>query len=137
MAKIAWIIPVERVLNNEHGDVVFDSPITQLALEAFPNNYTFSIAFGIIDLNPKIPNEIKFKMGVESNEHEVLSDLSFTIENNLSQSLMAAIDNELIEYSTNINLNNFRFPIPGIYFIELEIDENRMKINFKVTNKGV
>ncbi|MCE5011344.1 DUF6941 family protein [Staphylococcus warneri] len=138
MAKVAWIAPVTRALNNEYGDLVLDTPLTQLALEAFPNNYSFSIAFGIIDLDPNIQNKINLRIGLEQdNTTEVIFNVDIQMENNLDREYQEFLSNKKVEYESNINLSNFRFEKPGLYYIELSIDNNSTKINFKVTNKGV
>ena len=138
MAKVAWIAPVTRALNNEYGDLVLDTPLTQLALEAFPNNYSFSIAFGIIDLDPNIQNKINLRIGLEQdNTTEVIFNVDIQMENNLDREYQEFLGNKKVEYESNINLSNFRFEKPGLYYIELSIDNNSTKINFKVTNKGV
>ncbi|AUJ52973.1 hypothetical protein B2G94_09950 [Staphylococcus hominis subsp. hominis] len=139
MAKISWLVPIMRALNNEDGELVLDTPLTQLALEAFPNNYTFSIAFGIIDLNPNILNEMKLRIGIErqdNTEYEIFN-ANIQMESNLNKEYKEFLVGKTVEYNSNINLNNFRFAEPGLYFIELTIDNNPTKINFRVTPKGV
>lgn len=138
MAKVAWIVPVARVLNSEHGDVVLDTPLTQIALEAFPNNYSFSIAFGIIDLNPNIENTIKFKVGMEKDDfRQELLDANLTLENNFGDEVKELLSDHFVAYDSNVNLNNVRFAEPGRYYIELTIDGNVTKVNFNVISKGV
>lgn len=58
MAQIAWIMPTARVLNNENNRMVLDTPLTQIVLEIVPNNFTFDIAFGIIDLDVSKQNDL-------------------------------------------------------------------------------
>lgn len=95
MAKVAWIAPVTRALNNEYGDLVLDTPLTQLALEAFPNNYSFSIAFGIIDLDPNIQNKINLRIGLEQdNTTEVIFNVDIQMENNLDREYQEFLSNK-------------------------------------------
>lgn len=138
MAKISWIVPVNRVLKNENEDMVLDSPITQLGLRVLPNNYSFNIAFGIIDINISKENIVKFSMGtyIDGDKH-ILICTDLKLDTPKIEIDKEIIENNSVEFDSNINVNNFDFEHEGLHFIKLEIDEDSMETYFNVVIKGV
>lgn len=138
MAKISWIVPVNRVLKNENNDMVLDSPITQLGLRVLPNNYSFNVAFGIIDLDILKENTVKFIMGtqIDGNKH-ILINTYLNLDTPMTGIDNEIIENNSVEFDSSININNFDFEHEGLHFIRLEIDDNSMESYFNVVIKGV
>ncbi|MDL0112367.1 hypothetical protein [Mammaliicoccus sciuri] len=137
MAKISWIVPVNNVLKNDNNEMVLDTPITQLSLRILPNNYSFSIAFGIIDLDSTKENIVKFSMG---KQHQDSKQTFINTDFRLNQMFVNEDLDEkykLVEFDSNININNFNFEHEGLHFIKLEIEDDSLEVYFTVVVKGV
>lgn len=139
MAKIAWIIPTGRVLSNENNRMVLDTPLTQIILDVVPNNFTFDIAFGVIDLDISKQNDLNIVIENEStNKPEKILDSTLTIEKNTAYTSDNVDEKDkYIEFESSIILNNFKFPLEGIHRITLTIDNNSMHSYFKVVTRGI
>ncbi|MGW9775834.1 hypothetical protein ACUW50_001485 [Staphylococcus sp. 093350072-1] len=139
MAKIAWITPTSRVLSNENNRMVLDTPLTQIVLDVVPNNFTFDIAFGIIDLDMSKQNDLNIVIENEStNKPEKILDSTLTIEKNIAYTSDNVNEKDkYIEFESSVILNNFKFPLEGIHRITLTIDNNSMHSYFKVVTRGI
>lgn len=139
MAKIAWITPTSRVLSNENNRMVLDTPLTQIVLDVVPNNFTFDIAFGVIDLDMSKQNDLNIVIENESiNKPEKILDSTLTIEKNTAYTSDNVDEKDkYIEFESSIILNNFKFPLEGIHRITLTIDNNSMHSYFKVVTRGI
>jgi len=139
MAKIAWITPTSRVLSNENNRMVLDTPLTQIVLDVVPNNFTFDIAFGVIDLDMSKQNDLNIVIENEStNKPEKILDSTLTIEKNIAYTSDNVNEKDkYIEFESSVILNNFKFPLEGIHRITLTIDNNSMHSYFKVVTRGI
>lgn len=139
MAKIAWITPTSRVLSNENNRMVLDTPLTQIVLDVVPNNFTFDIAFGIIDLDMSKQNSLNIVIENEStNKPEKILDSTLTIEKNIAYTSDNVNEKDkYIEFESSVILNNFKFSLEGIHRITLTIDNNSMHSYFKVVTRGI
>lgn len=139
MAKIAWITPTSRVLSNENNRMVLDTPLTQIVLDVVPNNFTFDIAFGVIDLDMSKQNDLNIVIENEStNKPEKILDSTLTIEKNIAYTSDNVNEKDkYIEFESSVILNNFKFSLEGIHRITLTIDNNSMHSYFKVVTRGI
>lgn len=139
MAKIAWITPTSRVLSNENNRMVLDTPLTQIVLDVVPNNFTFDIAFGIIDLDMSKQNNLNIVIENEStNKPKKILDSTLTIEKNIAYTSDNVNEKDkYIEFESSVILNNFKFSLEGMHRITLTIDNNSMHSYFKVVTRGI
>ena len=139
MAKIAWITPTSRVLSNENNRMVLDTPLTQIVLDVVQNNFTFYIAYGIIDLDMSKQNSLNIVIENEStNKPEKILDSTLTIEKNIAYTSDNVNEKDkYIEFESSVILNNFKFSLEGIHRITLTIDNNSMHSYFKVVTRGI
>ncbi|MBO0385602.1 hypothetical protein [Staphylococcus haemolyticus] len=139
MAQIAWIMPTARVLNNENDRMVLDTPLTQIVLDIVPNNFTFDIAFGIIDLDVSKQNDLNIVIeNISTDIPKKILDSTLSIERNIAyKSDNVNEKDKYIEFESSIILNNFKFPLEGIHRITLTIENNSMHSYFKVITRGI
>lgn len=129
MVNIAWVVPSLGVFNNPQGDLVIEKPLSFIELEALPNNFSFSVSFGIINLDSNGKYDLNFK--ITDPEHQVIFDINVEIDHK-----KMVEDNPEKEFNntfeSNANFNNFKFQKEGMYTIELAIDNSHAQANFNV-----
>ncbi|MEC5378955.1 hypothetical protein VWJ19_11375, partial [Staphylococcus hominis] len=108
-------------------------------LDVVPNNFTFDIAFGVIDLDMSKQNDLNIVIENEStNKPEKILDSTLTIEKNIAYTSDNVNEKDkYIEFESSVILNNFKFPLEGIHRITLTIDNNSMHSYFKVVTRGI
>lgn len=133
MARIAWIVPSINVFNNPDGELVIDSPLTFLELETLPNNFSFNVSFGIIELEELKKYSLLFEM--LDPEMNSIFKTEVNIDNN--ELIKAHPDKEFLNvFVSNAHLNNFKFKKQGIHTIQLEIDKDISKACFNVIKRN-
>lgn len=129
MAKIAWMIPSQGVFNNQQGGLVIEKPLSFIELEALPNNFSFNISFGIINVEETKQYDLNFQ--ILDPEDQIIFDTHVGIDH---QKLIQDNTNKQINnvFESNANFNNFKFQKEGLYTIKLSIDDSQVQSNFNV-----
>ncbi|HEC2174386.1 DUF6941 family protein [Staphylococcus delphini] len=129
MAKIAWMIPSQGVFNNHQGGLVIEKPLSFIELEALPNNFSFNISFGIINVEETKQYDLNFQ--ILDPEDQIIFDTHVGIDH---QKLIQDNTNKQINnvFESNANFNNFKFQKEGLYTIKLSIDDSQAQSNFNV-----
>ncbi|WP_086428033.1 DUF6941 family protein [Staphylococcus cornubiensis] len=129
MAKIAWIVPSLGVYNNHQGDLVIEKPLSFIELETLPNNFSFNISFGIINLEDTKQYDLNFQ--ILDPEDQIIFDINVDIDH---QKLIQDNTNKPFNnvFESNANFNNFKFQKEGLYTIKLSIDNSHAQSNFNV-----
>lgn len=129
MAKIAWMIPSQGVFNNQQGGLVIEKPLSFIELEALPNNFSFNISFGIINVEETKQYDLNFQ--ILDPEDQIIFDTHVGIDH---QKLIQDNTNKQINnvFESNANFNNFKFQKEGLYTIKLSIDDSQAQSNFNV-----
>ncbi|WP_323702838.1 DUF6941 family protein [Mammaliicoccus sp. Dog046] len=129
MVKIAWVVPSLSVLNNQQGDLVIEKPLSFIDLEALPNNFSFNVSFGIINLEDFRQYDLNFK--IIDPEEQIIFDINVAIDH---QKLIQDNPEKQLKnvFESNANFNNFKFQKEGLYTIKLSIDNTEAQSNFNV-----
>ena len=129
MVNIAWIVPSLGVFNNSQGDLVIDKPLSFIDLEALPNNFSFNVSFGIINLEEHRQYKLNFQ--IIDPEQKIIFDINVEIDH---QRLIEDNPDKKFNnvFESNANFNNFKFQKEGIYTIKLSIDDAEAQSNFNV-----
>ncbi|MEJ7438676.1 hypothetical protein WL735_03085 [Staphylococcus hominis] len=129
MVNIAWVVPSLGVFNNSQGDLVIDKPLSFIDLEALPNNFSFNVSFGIINLEKHRQYKLNFQ--IIDPEQKVIFDINVEIDH---QRLIEDNPDKKFNnvFESNANFNNFKFQKEGIYTIKLSIDDAEAQSNFNV-----
>lgn len=114
MARVAWAIIANGTYNNPNNQLVIDNPLPMIGLETFPNNYSFSIAFSLIELYDSRDYNLNIFIGNDNGVKIVEANINLIHEYDRAQA------NDI--YVSDINLNNVRFPSPGLYHLKLTLD---------------
>ena len=78
MVNIAWVVPSLGVFNNSQGDLVIEKPLSFIDLEALPNNFSFNVSFGIINLEEHRQYKLNFQ--IIDPEQKVIFDIDVEID---------------------------------------------------------
>ena len=129
MVNIAWVVPSLGVFNNSQGDLVIEKPLSFIDLEALPNNFSFNVSFGIINLEEHRQYKLNFQ--IIDPEQKVIFDIEVEIDH---QRLIKDNPDKKFNnvFESNANFNNFKFQNEGIYTIKLSIDDAESQSNFNV-----
>ncbi|MFW3590130.1 DUF6941 family protein [Staphylococcus caprae] len=129
MVNIAWVVPSLGVFNNPQGDLVIQKPLSFIDLEALPNNFSFSVSFGIINLEDD--GQYKLYFQIIDPAQKVIFDINVEIDH---QKLIKDNPNKEFNnvFESNANFNNFKFQKEGLYTIKLSIDNSEAQSNFNV-----
>lgn len=130
MVNIAWVVlPSLGVFNNSQGDLVIDKPLSFIDLEALPNNFSFNVSFGIINLEEHRQYKLNFQ--IIDPEQKIIFDINVEIDH---QRLIEDNPDKKFNnvFESNANFNNFKFQKEGIYTIKLSIDDAEAQSNFNV-----
>lgn len=129
LVNIAWVVPSLGVFNNQQGDLVIEKPLSFIDLEALPNNFSFSVSFGIINLEETRQYDLNFQI-IDPNQQKIF-DINAKIDHQkLVQDNPDKQFNNVFE--SNANFNNFKFQEEGMYTIKLSIDDSQAQSNFNV-----
>lgn len=123
------MIPSQGVFNNHQGGLVFEKPLSLIELEALPNNFSFNISFGIINVEETKQYDLNFQ--ILDPEDQIIFDTHVGIDH---QKLIQDNTNKQINnvFESNANFNNFKFQKEGLYTIKLSIDDSQAQSNFNV-----
>ncbi|MDO0995371.1 hypothetical protein [Staphylococcus borealis] len=129
MAKVAWIVPSIGVFNNPDGELVIDSPITFIDLEVLPNNFSFDVSFGILELDELKIYDLTFEIFDPDSE----SIFRTTVQIDKNNIVKEHPDKEFIDiFVSNAHLTNFKFEKYGVYSIQLRIEGDIANARFNV-----
>lgn len=73
MTNIDWIITSNRVFNNPSNNLLIDEPITSISLFNVPSQYTFTISFGISNIDLNDVQTINLRIGNLDTEKEIVN----------------------------------------------------------------
>ncbi|HEC2156561.1 TPA: hypothetical protein R1907_002296 [Staphylococcus delphini] len=104
-------------------------PLSFIELEALPNNFSFNISFGIINVEETKQYDLNFQ--ILDPEDQIIFDTHVGIDH---QKLIQDNTNKQINnvFESNANFNNFKFQKEGLYTIKLSIDDSQAQSNFNV-----
>ncbi|MFA7745093.1 DUF6941 family protein [Salinicoccus roseus] len=130
MAKIAWAVISSGTFNNPNNQMVIDNPLPLIKLDNFPNNFSFSLAFSIIELNESREYKLKIVIGNDSGDELLSGDL------NINHEFDKTNINDV--FVSDINVSNLKFPKPGLHHVELTLDDSKdqFRIYFLVRKVG-
>lgn len=112
--KLASFVVCEKTEINNENQTRIINPLQMIVLNNLPNNYTFSVSFGLFD-TPKT----KFKLFIEIKKGEKSFGI---IEGEVAPNIDLL---ETAKYGLQINLdfNNFMFEEAGTYFFNISDEE--------------
>ncbi|KAA1039106.1 hypothetical protein ERX35_007780 [Macrococcus equipercicus] len=122
MARVAWGAVAKGAINGSNGSIALNEPFTTIQLKNLPNNYSFQLAFGLIELEHK-RHELNIEIGHECTKDIISSgSISFDLEpEDANKPVLGDM------YST-IFLSNIEFKEAGIHYISLKIADSELKI---------
>lgn len=126
MPKVGWALITSAVFNNQNNQPVLDHPLATIDLFNVPNNYTFSLAFCLINLVEDRKYILKIEIFEPDNEEPLL-----TGEVGIDHKLMVPFDKS--SFFSDLNMQNFRFNKFGEHKIVFSLDDKEShKIYFDV-----
>lgn len=131
MANIDWIITSNRVFNNPSNNLLIDEPITSISLFNVPSQYTFTISFGISNINLNDVQTINLKIGNLDTEKEIVNAPLY-IDKAKENEVKNKRANGLVDFVSTVTLNNFLFEETGNHYITMKLDESTQTCYFNV-----
>lgn len=125
MGEVTYIIISEEVFDDQ-GNRVIVKPYSTLFLPALPNNFSFTISFGIIDLKYNTEYEVNVK--ILDPKNKLLLDQTIVHNlNNPEKSPETIVTSDLTMYC-----KNFLFEETGHYLITISLDGDGKSLIFPV-----
>lgn len=126
MGEVTYILISEEVYEEPGNNRVIVKPYSSLFLPAFPNNFSFAISFGIIDLKYNIDYKVNIKMKSPKNEILIDQTIVHTLKNTEKP------DSTILTTDLTMYCKNFLFEEEGHYLITVSLDDIGKTLKFPV-----
>lgn len=131
MTNIDWIITSNRVFNNPSNNLLIDEPITSISLFNVPSQYTFTISFGISNIDLNDVQTINLRIGNLDREKEIVNAPLY-IDKAKENEVKNKRANGLVDFVSTVTLNNFLFEETGNHYITMKLGESTQTCYFNV-----
>ncbi|AAX91603.1 ORF033 [Staphylococcus phage 71] len=131
MTNIDWIITSNRVFNNPSNNLLIDEPITSISLFNVPSQYTFTISFGISNIDLNDVQTINLRIGNLDTEKEIVNAPLY-IDKAKENEVKNKRANGLVDFVSTVTLNNFLFEETGNHYITMKLGESIQTCYFNV-----
>lgn len=121
--KIVSFVYCMKVENDEQGNPVIIKPIQMLTPQFLPTEYTFTVSFGLFDINPNEKNmfEISF---TDSENHEIVKN-KFTLPKISSKDIDM---HKPLGLQINMEFKNVELLIEGEYKSTVKVNEDMLGV---------
>ncbi|MEQ6855590.1 hypothetical protein AAHH17_14005 [Lysinibacillus capsici] len=130
MGEVTYIIVSEDVFEDPNVGRVISKPYSSLYLPAIPNNFSFSISFGIIDLKYNTDNPVLIQIKSPSGKTLTEQKFNHRLDNN-NKGPEVNVTTDLTMYC-----KNFFFNEEGHYKITVSLDGQGKTLTFPVYKRN-
>lgn len=123
MTSVENLVFCQNSKIDNSGRMIIENLFTTILLPFLPTQFSFSIVFTVLGINPKAEHNLKliFK---NKNTNEIVFDTNNIPINNLTSNNDVPLEFQSINF--NINLQNLIFKDGGIYVAIVYFDENNI-----------
>lgn len=130
MPKIGYLIISEDVFGGEK-EMIVKNPYNAIAPYALPGNFSFVVAFSILDLEPRKLYKLTIEL-LDPNGNHVIPKQDMNFDYAPPEGIVPKIHAGAV----NLSFNNVIFRVPGTHTFSVSIDGNAKSLEMPVFASG-